>query len=232
MAIPVSKLKSILTSTPVAYGGAAGAGAYAGHELIPGLMGYEDNPHAVALSTMLNAGTGAAIVNSLKRKALGKELKLLLAGGAAGEMIPMAKDMGDKAIEATKTITDSANRQADAADNALVTKQLSELWKQPATKGIVGGGGAGALAGLATGLLRPRSDQEISDNTSRTLMALKDMGVGGSLGALGGGILGSTKSSSMDKEVTGTGRYISFDELKALAMKAKPTDNEPPKDAE
>jgi len=220
MAIPIAKLKAMLPGAAM-YAGGAGTGAYLGNQVIPGLIGYEDNPGAVNLSTMLNAGTGVALVNSLRRKALGKELKLLLAGAAGGELIPKAVDTLDSGIESLDATTEAMKEQAAAADNTLATKQLSELWKQPITKGVVGGGAAGALAGLGTGLLRPRTDAEVSGNTSRVLMALKDMGVGSVAGGLGGGLLGSTKSSEMTKEVTATGKLIPTDKLKELVSRSK-----------
>lgn len=173
----------------------AGGGALFGKHVTPRIFGYEGDPAATNLSTLIDAsvgaGLGALIGNPSAMKALLRRPTAIPAGVSAvalSEVLPMATHALGRGTEAANTL--SRTRLLD---------QLREVAQTPEARGAgIGAAGAG-LAGLASGLLRPQTEAERSMDASRGRMVasdfLKFVIPAIIAGGLGGKLLGGSDES-------------------------------------
>lgn len=144
-------------------GGAAGGlmGRYA----LPPVMGYEQDPQSVNISTALNTATGAglgAFGHMLPRDP--RSVMGVSAAIAGEEMIPFTRDI-------LKSLPESINR----LDKPTITDQAGGVLSTPEARGaMVGAGGAG-LAAILSGLARRRTQSEETNENSRGRMVVNDL---------------------------------------------------------
>jgi len=144
----------------------AGGGAYLGHEVTPGLFGYEGDEAATNTSTMMDSllyGTlGAMGGKGVSR--LARKNPMAFAGSLAGsEMFPVgmhALQEGTEAIEGFNPPT--------------AKEQIGSVLKSPESKGALGGTALAGLAALVTGMLRSKSEKERTGDSSRAGMVSSD----------------------------------------------------------
>lgn len=206
-AAPGSTLKNV---------GAVGAGGLlgAGINHLFGKLLYPDDhatqTYAAALGTVGGMGVGALARAQGVMKALPAGAGALVVEGLVGPHTAQAR----AATQASKAETAAAleNAAASKAQAAAVGKlnageQLKTLWNDnPSVRGATAGLGVAGLGGLATGLSRAKTDEEIRQNASRAAMVRDDIlkWLGPSLigGAVIGGVAGDKKTAN-DPAVTG-----------------------------
>lgn len=179
-------IKTVLKALGVI--GAAGAGGYAlGSEGTSRLIGYHDDPAARHVGGYVNAANASAVAAALfaARHGHPEALKALIHPGALGGMAGM---------EVIPSVLRSANRMADASQaqaDKLVAPSVGRALSSPTARGAGVGLGLAGLASIATGLMRPKSEQEIQKHRSRAGMVTRDFLRAAVPAALGGGLVGS-----------------------------------------
>lgn len=194
-----------------------GAGYLLGHEGISRASGFSDSEQGKNVG-----GTMGAILALAARGKYSPRFKSTVAGRVAGdarlqgiatvgELVPV----GAKALsEVSSAMHDTAGAQRESAaaskvlgesQGALVDAQkqvakgnlgqvLKDTLSSPAALGTYAGLGVAGLGGLATGLSRAKTDEEIQKGTSRGRMVAKDFLRYAIPLGIGGGVLGSMKS--------------------------------------
>lgn len=205
----VSKFLTSQKALPVA-GRAVGGGLW-GYYGDPALFDYQDEPGSRILGAGLGALTAAATGTPLgKGRVLSpKMVAALLAGEglvAKGTAIQKKNmEAAEATTEAMKAQTGVAEKQVGAIQNqadatselAKATKRnnLKDVLKSIATSnpalGTYAGLGVAGLGGLATGLTRPKTDEEIAKGTGRGKMIAKDFIQYALPLGLAGGVAGS-----------------------------------------
>lgn len=148
-------------------------GGLTGRYVTPKIMGYEDDPQAVNMSTVLDASLGGIAGHSLPH--LGKwmadpsmAVKLMGALGAA-ELMPVGASMLHSGTRSADNLTEAAKNMKIPPS---IAEQLQSALQSPEGRGAgVGAAGAG-IAAILSGLLRAKSESEV-DNT-RGGMVTKD----------------------------------------------------------
>lgn len=193
MPVNTAKLVRILQS-PVTRGVAgAGAGAAMGRYVTPKLLGYEDNPAAVNMSTLLDAALFGGL-SFMGRKGIGAAMKQHgpmfvpeLAGAVAmSELTPVGMNLLTRSTDAAKAVAEKPTAQT----------QLGNILKLPETRGAGVGAALAALGAVGTGALRARRESERRKDTSRLGMIKNDLMLYAIPAMLAGGVAGHTLSRS------------------------------------
>jgi hypothetical protein len=170
--------------------GTAGGGLF-GRYVTPKIFGYKGDPAATNLSTLVDAAAGLGLAAlaanpAAAAKLLARPMAIPTAVGglALSETLPMAAHAVGRGTSAAETL--SRTRAID---------QLREVAGSPIGRGVgIGAAGAG-LAGVTSGLLRPKTTSERSLNKSRGSMVasdfLKFLIPAMIAGGLGGHVMGS-----------------------------------------
>ena len=166
----------------------AGAGAYLGHEVTPRLFGYEGDEAATNISTLLDAALYGTLAGMGPRAVgrLAAKQPAGFAGSVAGsEIIPVAMHGAQEGTKALKEF-----------NPPTATDQAEALFKSPEARGAAGGAATAGIGSLLTGLLRPRSEGERRDSTSRTGMVSNDLLKYLLPAMLAGGVLGNVSKDN------------------------------------
>lgn len=151
-------------------GGAAGASL--GQYVMPRLGGYEDVPEAKNWATLINAleGAGLAVLPgpmkalALKDPAAALKLKIgLPIGVGASELIPQTIASMSKG---RTTMNEQTRNTIPAAIQRLATSGMGS--------GATAGAALAGLGGMATGLTRKRTEDELKNRRSRARMIASD----------------------------------------------------------
>ena len=171
----IKKAQAGMTTGKVLGRGIAGAltGGVIGRYVTPKLMGYEDDPKATNMSTVLDATIGGFTGANLPH--VGRWMRdpamasKLLAGVAGAEVMPVAANM-------LHTGSRSADQLTEAAKNLKIPPAISEqirtALQSPEARGAGTGAAAAGIAAILSGLLRSRSESE--SDTGRGGMVTKD----------------------------------------------------------
>jgi hypothetical protein len=149
--------------------GGVGGGLF-GKYVTPKIFGYEGDPAATNLSTLIDAaagaGLGALAANPVAaQKILSRPLTIPQAAGALAlsETLPMAAHAIGEGTQAAESVA-----------KGRLLDQIREVAGSPVGRGAgVGAAGAG-LGALASGLLRPKTTAERSLDKSRGSMVASD----------------------------------------------------------
>ena len=153
--------------------GAVGGGLF-GRYVTPNLLGYEDNPHATNMSTLLDASLAASIASGApqigawaRNPAMAAKI---LGTISAAELAPVAMNLMTKATDTTKQLSTAAESIKDMP----LTAQIRNTAMTPEGKGALTGAGAAGVGAMLTGLLRARTQNESESDTGRGTMVTKD----------------------------------------------------------
>lgn len=187
-ALDLLKTDAAKTAIKAILGGTAGAAM--GRYVTPKVLGYEDNPSAVNMSTLLDAALGAGLAGmkgSTYKALLKKPMTIpAFAGSVAGsELVPVGMNLLTKS-------TDAANA---VASRPTAQEQIVSTLTSPTAKGVGAGAAAAGLGAILTGLLRPKRDSERRKGTSRIGMVKNDLMLYVVPAMIAGGILGYKKSN-------------------------------------
>ena len=179
-------IKTVLKALGVI--GAAGAGGYAlGSEGTSRLIGYHEDPAARHVGGYVNAANASAVTAALFAAKHGhpEALKALIHPGALGGMAGM---------EVIPSVLQSANRVAAANESQadkLVAPSVGRAISSPTARGAGVGVGLAGLASIASGLMRPKTEQDILHRRGRAGMVSHDFLRAAIPAAIGGGVVGS-----------------------------------------
>lgn len=169
------------------------AGGLHGYYVSPNVLDYAHIPSARKSSTMIDTLGGAAVglaLGSGKLKPSNVTLPAVfkaLGMYGGGQMAPV--------IQATMAEQRQAMREsANAAKVTSIPYNLERFGKSNVGKGLAGGAAVAGLGGMATGLLRRRTDEEEMKQKSRAGMVTADtlkylvpaLAAGGVIGSLHG----------------------------------------------
>jgi hypothetical protein len=184
--MPASSIKQLVMSAlknPTVQRTAAGAtgGAVLGRYVTPKAFGYEDNPAATNMSTLMDAILYGAIAGYGPKglKALGPKAGIGLAASIpAAELAPVGMDLLTKGRGAVTQGSQSMKELAEASKgirpNPSVTEQLGEILTSRAAKGAGVGATLAGLGAMTTGLTRAQSEEERREGKGRGSMVMGD----------------------------------------------------------
>jgi len=183
----------------------AGVGGTLGYYVTPHIMGYEDVPKARRISAYGDAIAGALIggkgsnmgwrkaVNAFKGLPLAKQLGW---GSAlvAAEAPPILAANQIKQREAAELSGTAAKQFGEASKSMSIPNAISDVVRSGGLRGAVAGAGAAGLAGMLTGMFRPKDRVETEEDHGRTEMMRRDalryllpaMVAGGVIGSMRG----------------------------------------------
>lgn len=168
------------------------AGAALGRYGTPKAFGYEDNPAAVNMSTMLDAvmfGAAAGLGRKgWQRLAQSKGALMApqIAGAVAGsELVPVGMNLLTKSTDAAKAV----------ATKPTASEQFTTALTSPTARGIGTGAAVAGLGSILTGLMRPRRDSERRHGTSRIGMVKNDLLTYIIPAMVAGGVIGYTRGN-------------------------------------
>ena len=168
---------------------AAGAlgGAALGRYVTPRLLGYEENPAAVNMSTLLDAIIGGGLAamgpSGIKLWAQKKGPMAVPQFGAAlagSELVPVSMNLLTRGTQAAKAVAERPTAQQQAAN----------VLRLPETRGAGIGAALAALGAIGTGALRPRREREREKRTGRIGMIKNDLMLYLVPAMLAGGLIG------------------------------------------
>ena len=194
--------KSAMTGGDIAkIVGALGVGGVFGHSVMPHVSGYQDVEPARRISGTLY-GTTAALLAALalgKGRGLGPGLKevmnltdprqaMMIAGALpAAELVPVGVATLSRQQKAMQDLSQSGREMARSA----VPPSVENLLKSRMGRGAGVGAGLAGLGGLATGLTRRRTDEELASRKTRGSMVSSDVLKYLLPAILAGGVVGS-----------------------------------------
>ena len=146
-------------------------GGLHGYYVSPTVLDYKDNKAARNFSTLIDAGMGAVLGAGMHRGSLATLKPQQLAKGvsayAVGQTLPV--------LQATLADQrDAIRANADAAKVTSIPYNLQRALKSNIGIGALEGVGAAGLAGLVTGALRRRTENEERKARSRGSMMMHD----------------------------------------------------------
>ena len=191
-AAPLSPaVKGLLKGIGVA---GAGVGGWAlGNYGTSKALGYQDDPVARHFGAGINAMDAAALAGLLATRGRAGVSEILthhplLAGGAFGmEALPVG----------VRAVRDLARANQDAADQQVAPSVGRALTSNTA-RGAGVGAGLAALASIASGLSRVKTDREIQEHRGRPSMVAHDFARYAIPAAIAGGVAGSLKKEPQE----------------------------------
>jgi hypothetical protein len=167
-------LSDDIGATAARFGLGAGAGAYLGHEVTPELFGYADDPAAVNMSTLLDAGLYGTLA-SMGPKGIAKFVKETgpvptVTGVVGSELAPVAMHGLQEGIGAAEAGT----KAMQEFNPPTATQQAASILSSPEAKGALGGATVAGIGALLSGMLRSKSEKERLEDKSRAGMVGSD----------------------------------------------------------
>ena len=153
----------------------AGAGGLMGRYVTPKILGYNDNPHAVNMSTVMDATMGGFLGGGLhKLPAWMSDAAMapkLMGGIGAAELMPVGMNMLTKGTQSAKDLSEAAKGLKIPPS---ISDQVMSALQTPEARGAGTGAAGAALVAILSGLLRPRTQSEAGSQTGRGTMITKD----------------------------------------------------------
>ena len=174
---------SAFSKNPTVHRATAGgvAGGLMGRYVTPKAFGYEDNPDATNMSTLMDAVLYGTIAGYGPKglKALGPKAGIGLAASIpAAELAPVGMDLLTKSRSAATDVSQSMKGMAQASKgirpNPSISDQIGSFMNTGAARGAGAGAALAGLGAITTGLTRARSNKERSDQRGRSGMVVSD----------------------------------------------------------
>ena len=208
LAIPWSTIAKAIGVPAVAAGG-----ALLGYKVMPRLSGYEDIESSKRQSAVINAGTALGLyLTMLSKGMLGsggltaikqfftKYPKAVPIGSAtiiAEELLPSITAAMSRSSNAVMDQAAATREQARAltaeAQKSSIPQAVSDALSSSTAKGMGLGTGVAGMAGIATGLVRRKSDKEEQEKRTRSQMIGSDVVKFLIPAIVAGGVIGSLR---------------------------------------
>lgn len=169
--------------------GAAGLGGYLGYKVTPHMAGYQDVENAKRMSALIDAIAASALYlgamtsgkgnlargsrvmwNAVKKNP--KKITGLATAAVGSELIPATLAASHRLSKSPVSMAESMER---TSKKHTIPEAVGAALTTPAAKGMGVGAGIVGLAGLGTGLLRRKSEEEEKENTTRPQMVTSDV---------------------------------------------------------
>jgi len=158
-------------------------GAGVGLEVTPRIGGYMDEKPARWASTIANSVIGQTIAKSIIARKWPSALVMLALG--AGELAPIGISSSMKNVKATQDLAKSTR-------GTSIPEYLQTIGNSPITRGAGIGAALAGAGGTATGLFRPKSQEEEEQKATRAKMVSRDVLMALLPAMIAGGVTGAT----------------------------------------